>query len=350
MKNLRVQRRKMIITGGAGFIGSNAADFFLTKGWRIVIFDNLARNGSRENIRWLRSRHKATQLHFVHADVVADSEVLRRVIDTSDVVLHLAGQVAVTTSVQDPQFDFEQNTVGTINILEAVRSSSKNPVLIYASTNKVYGGMETVGVRRVVGGYKYINLPYGISEKFPLDFHSPYGCSKGAADQYVRDYARIYGLRTVVFRQSCIYGPRQFGIEDQGWIAWFAIAATMNRPITVYGDGYQIRDVLHVHDLCRAYEKVILHIDDAAGGIFNIGGGRSNTLSLHKTLKLIGDVIGRDIPVRYSDWRPGDQRIYVSDIRYATKMLRWYPRIDVEKGVTLLVKWVVGNRQLFRDR
>jgi CDP-paratose 2-epimerase len=244
---------RFFITGGAGFIGSNSADYFLRQGHEVVVFDNLSRRGGPANLTWLRENHGA-RLQFIQGDI-RDDAALATAVRGADVVLHLASQVAVTTSVQNPREDFEINALGTFNLLEAVRQAAPQAVVLYASTNKVYGGMADAAVREVNGRYAYTTYPQGIPESYPLDFHSPYGCSKGAGDQYMRDYARIYGLKTLVFRQSCIYGPRQFGIEDQGWVAHFVIAAVFGRPITIFGDGKQVRDLLHVSDLIRAYEK-----------------------------------------------------------------------------------------------
>jgi CDP-paratose 2-epimerase len=224
-----------------------------------------------------------------------------------------------------------------------------DPVLIYSSTNKVYGGMEDIRVRERGGRYEYANLPRGIAEDRLLDFHSPYGCSKGAADQYVRDYHRIYGLRTVVFRQSCIYGYRQFGVEDQGWVAWFTIAAALGRPITIYGDGKQVRDVLFVDDLVMAFERAIKSIDKAVGGVYNIGGGPSQCLSLLELLRLLERMFGRKIERSFSDWRPGDQPVFVCDITKARRELGWRPTIGVEEGVRRLHQWVTSNQELFAD-
>jgi CDP-paratose 2-epimerase len=255
----------------------------------------------------------------------------------------------VTTSVQNPRLDFEDNALGTFNALEAARLVGSDPIFIYASTNKVYGGMAGVQVVEEATRYRYTDLPCGVPEAEPLDFHSPYGCSKGAGDQYTRDYARIYGLRTVVMRQSCIYGYRQFGIEDQGWVAWFVIAALKERPITIYGNGRQVRDVLFIDDLLDAYEAAVQNMAMAAGQIYNIGGGPRNTISIWAEFgPLLEELLGRPIPVRYGDWRPGDQPIYVSDVRKAGRQLGWCPRISVREGVTRLFEWIRDHHQLFQ--
>ncbi|OIN92267.1 MAG: CDP-paratose 2-epimerase [Anaerolineae bacterium CG1_02_58_13] len=263
-------------------------------------------------------------------------------------IVHLAGQVAVTTSVINPRDDFENNALGTFNVIEAARLSGRNPIVVYASTNKVYGGMDDVEVAEDATRWHYKALPFGASESQPLDFHSPYGVSKGCGDQYVRDYHRIYGLPTVVFRQSCVYGPRQMGIEDQGWVAWFVIAAVTEQPITIYGDGKQIRDLLHVSDLIRAYDLAVEKIDVAAGQVYNLGGGPSNTLAIWTEFgPLLEELTGHPIPVARGDWRPGDQRVFVADVRKAARELGWSPKVGVEEGVRKLFEWVRENRNLF---
>jgi CDP-paratose 2-epimerase len=337
--------KSILITGGAGFIGVNSAEHFASKGWRIAVLDNLSRPGTEENLRWLQER---TSLHFERADVrdgAACAQIVQRM--QPDVVLHLAAQVAVTTSVATPREDFEINALGTFNMLEAVRTRSPESFFITASTNKVYGKMETVEVVERNGRYEYRDLARGVDEKRPLDFHSPYGCSKGSADQYTIDYSRIFGLQAVCMRQSCIYGTRQFGIEDQGWVAWFTIAAILGKPITIYGDGKQIRDVLHVRDLARAYEAAIDHRTAVSGQAFNVGGGTGNTLSLIELLNLLESDLGIRIPLRWDDWRPGDQRVFVCDLSKANAQLGWEPAIGVRQGVRQLSAWVNENRGLF---
>jgi len=335
------------ITGGAGFIGSNYVARLLERGERVTVYDNLSRAGAERNLAWLRSRFGENAFTLIQGDV-RDANLLASSLGDADVVVHLAAQVAVTTSVEDPRTDFEINALGTFNVLEAVRQSPKRPMVIYASTNKVYGGMEDVKIVEEETRYRYADLPFGVPESQPLDFHSPYGCSKGAGDQYVRDYARIYGIPTVVFRQSCIYGLRQFGIEDQGWVAWFVIAAVTGRPITIYGDGKQVRDVLFVDDLLNAYDAAVERRDEVAGEVFNIGGGPQNTISIWREFApLLEKALGQSVPVSYGDWRPGDQRVYISDIRKAKRRLGWEPHIGVEEGVARLVEWVKVNRNLF---
>ncbi len=277
-----------------------------------------------------------------------DATLLTTAARDVDVIVHLASQVAVTTSVLHPREDFEINVTGTFNVLEAARLLANHPIVIFASTNKVYGGMESLIVEEKETRYAYRDYPRGIPETYPLDFHSPYGNSKGSGDQYVRDYARIYNLPTVVFRQSCIYGPRQFGVEDQGWVAWFVIAAVLGRPITIYGDGKQVRDLLYIEDLLDAYDAAIANIHRVAGQIFNVGGGATNQLSVWQEFRpLLERLTGREIPVQWSDWRPGDQRIFVANIRKAAGYLGWRPKTGVEEGITRLYHWVEENRALF---
>ncbi len=338
---------KIIITGGAGFIGCNAAARALARGDDVVVIDNLSRVGSPSNLAWLRSQPRAfdfRQIDLVDADAVA--AVVREHADAAR-VLHLAGQVAVTTSITNPRADFEANALGTFNVLEAVRRQAPDAALVYASTNKVYGGLACLNVVEKDDRYAYAAAPFGVSEEMPLDFHSPYGCSKGSADQYVRDYHRIYGLRTVVFRQSCIYGYRQFGVEDQGWVAWFAISSMQGRPMRVYGDGKQVRDVLFIDDLLDAYDAAFARIHTVSGQVFNIGGGPGNTISLRQLLAHLEARLGAPLQVSYHAWRPGDQRVFVSDIRKSEADLGWRPQVGWVQGVEQLSSWIAANRGLF---
>lgn len=336
--------RKIFITGGAGFIGSNAAAWFSRKGDSVTVFDNFSRKGTRDNAVWLKS--ECPDVAIVEGDI-RDLEAVKAAMAGHDVVLHLAGQVAVTTSVVDPREDFEVNALGSFNVLEAARAMEKSPVMIYSSTNKVYGGMEDVVVEEQNGRYFYKDLVNGVPESRGLDFHSPYGCSKGAADQYFIDYARIYGMKTVVMRQSCIYGYRQFGVEDQGWVAWFAIAALFKRPLTIFGDGKQVRDVLFIDDLIEAYDMAIKNIDQCAGQAFNIGGGATNTLSLLELLSQLEEQLGFEIPRAYDEWRPGDQKVFVCDVSKAKNVFSWEPRTSPRDGVAKLIDWIVDNKPMF---
>lgn len=336
-----------LVTGGAGFIGCNYAARLLARGEKVIIYDNLSRHGAAENLVWLRQRFGKDSFQLMQGDV-READRIRKAAESADAIVHLAAQVAVTTSVTNPREDFEINALGTFNVLEAARASGRNPVVLYASTNKVYGEMEELRVLEDNRRYRYADLPLGVSEAQPLDFHSPYGCSKGAGDQYCRDYYRIYGLPTVVFRQSCIYGERQFGIEDQGWVAWFVIAALTGRQITIYGDGKQVRDILFVEDLLDAYDAAFDHSDTAAGQIYNIGGGPQNVMSIWIDFgSLLEKLLGKSISVKRGDWRPGDQRIYVSDIRKAEQALGWTPRTSVETGIRRLFEWAKANQSLF---
>lgn len=337
---------KLLITGGCGFIGTNFAEYFTRKGWEVTVLDNLSRKGSDENLRWMQG--ELQNIRFRKADIRTDIPILEEEVARHDVVFHLAAQVAVTTSVQNPREDFEINVVGTLNLLEAIRTKGVNPILIYASTNKVYGGMEDITVVLKGNRYAYRDLPAGIPEDRLLDFHSPYGCSKGTADQYVRDYARIYGLKTVVFRQSCIYGPHQYGVEDQGWIAWFTIAALLGKPITIYGDGKQVRDVLYVEDLARAYDRAVENIAGARAQVFNIGGGPANVLSILEVFPALETFLRRSVPRTHGDWRPGDQPVYISNIEKARQVLGWEPEVSASNGVQRLLEWSSQHTDVFR--
>lgn len=334
--------KKMLITGGAGFIGVNAARYFASQGWEVTVFDNLSRKGTAYNLQALQQDVPAVR--FIQGDVRHLAEVQAALTDGCDVILHLAGQVAVTTSVVNPREDFEMNALGSFTVLEAARLASPQPIVLYSSTNKVYGGLEDLEVTEGEKRYAFRNHPLGVSEKQPLDFHSPYGCSKGAADQYVRDYARIYGLKTVVLRQSCIYGPHQMGIEDQGWVAWFMIAGLFGRPITVYGNGKQVRDLLYVDDLIRAYDAAIQNIDCTAGQVYNMGGGAENTLSLLEFLDFLKNDLGLAMPYATAAERPGDQPIFVSDNSLALRDFGWQPTMNVQDGIRKLHSWLKEHR------
>ncbi len=340
-------KRHFLVTGGAGFIGSNYVHRLLQRGEQVTVYDNLSRAGAPRNLKWLEETFGKDAFQLVAGDV-RDASLLAETAKKADVIVHLAGQVAVTTSVVNPREDFEINALGTFNMLEAARLSGRDPIVFYSSTNKVYGGMDDVEVEETPTRWQYQGLPFGCPESQPLDFHSPYGCSKGAGDQYVRDYGRIYGLRTVVFRQSCIYGPRQFGVEDQGWVAWFVIAAVTGRPLAIYGDGKQVRDLLHVYDLLDGYDLALEKIKAVSGQVYNLGGGPENTISIWTEFApLLEKMLGSPIPVSRGDWRPGDQKVFVADTRKAQAELGWQPQYDVEKGVRQLFDWVSANKDLF---
>jgi CDP-paratose 2-epimerase len=337
------------VTGGAGFIGANYVERLLQRGENVTIYDNLSRAGARQNLKWLAARFSEKAFAFVEGDV-RNAALLTVASREADIILHLAGQVAVTTSVLKPREDFEVNALGTLNVLEAARLNGRRPVVIYSSTNKVYGGMDDVEVVEDPTRWRYKDLPFGCPETQPLDFHSPYGCSKGGADQYTRDYFRIYGLPTVVFRQSCIYGPLQMGVEDQGWVAWFVIATVTGRPLSVYGDGKQVRDLLHVQDLLDAYDAAIQQKEQVAGEVFNLGGGPQNTLAIWAEFgPLLEKIHGAPIPVAQGDWRPGDQKVFIADIRKAAQVLGWKPTMGVEEGIGHLYDWVSHNKGLFEN-
>ncbi len=339
--------RNYLVTGGAEFIGSNYVHKLVQRGESVTVFDNLSRAGAPRNLAWLEESFGKDAFRLIVGDV-RSADQMAEAAQEADVIVHLAGQVAVTTSVTDPRNDFEANALGTFNALEAARSSERDPIFLYASTNKVYGGMEDVELVEEPTRWLYADLEYGCPKSQPLDFHSPYGVSKGAGDQYVRDYARIYGLRSVVLRQSCIYGPRQFGVEDQGWLAWMTIAAVSGRKITIYGDGKQVRDVLHVYDLLNAYDAAIEKIEIARGQIYNMGGGTRNVMSIWAEFgPILERLLGKKIEVERDDWRPGDQRVFYADFRKAKRELGWEPRIDLEEGIEMLFNWVKENRELF---
>lgn len=339
--------KKILITGGAGFIGINAAFHYLKKGYEVVILDNFSRKGSNANIDWLKEAN-FEKLKIIKAEIRSDLDKINEIVKNVDIILHLAAQVAVTESVINPREDFEINALGTFNLLEAVRNSGNNPIFIYSSTNKVYGDLKNLRILEKKTRYAFENQVFGVSEERILDFHSPYGCSKGVADQYVRDYARIYKLNTIVFRQSCIYGPHQFGVEDQGWVAWFIIALMRNRNVTIYGNGKQVRDLLYIDDLIEAYDLAASNINTTRGQIYNIGGGHENTISVWLEFKpILERLFKRKIDVIFSDWRPGDQPIFVSDIRKARKDFGWEPKVKAEDGIKKLYEWVSKNKHIF---
>lgn len=335
-----------LVTGGAGFIGSNLAHRLLSEGRRVRILDNLSRPGVEQNLQWLRQQH-GPQLDVVIGDVREESDVQRAVQGTAQ-VFHFAAQVAVTTSLQDPQEDFAVNAQGTLNVLEAARRCAAPPALLMTSTNKVYGGLTDIGL--ALEGQRYAPTDaqvraHGVGESRPLDFHSPYGCSKGTADQYVLDYARSYGMATSVFRMSCIYGPRQFGTEDQGWVAHFILRALQGAPITLYGDGKQVRDVLFIDDLVDAFLLAEQNAERLAGRAFNIGGGPGSTISLLDLLDRIEALHGTRPSLSFDAWRTGDQRWYVSDTRAFEQATGWRRRVGAEDGIGRLYEWLAARQR-----
>ncbi len=338
--------RPVLVTGGAGFVGANLADALAAEGHTVILYDALARPGVEANLAWLQARH-GPRIVPVIADI-RDAGALARAVAEAQAVFHFAAQVAVTTSLSDPRADLEVNVLGTLNLLEALRTRAGGPVpLLFASTNKVYGNLPDLALRLEGDAYLPEDAALrarGVGEDRPLDFHTPYGCSKGAADQYVLDYARSYGLRTCVMRMSCIYGPRQMGNEDQGWVAHFLIRALAGEAVTLYGDGRQVRDILHVRDVVAAYRAALARIGDAAGHAFNIGGGPGNAVSLLQLLDHVGALLGRPVERSFQAWRPGDQRYYVSDTRRAVARLGLEPFTGWRDGVADLAGWLTAAR------
>jgi CDP-paratose 2-epimerase len=333
--------KPVLITGGSGFVGANLAQRLLAEGRQVVLFDNLSRPGVEANARWLAEEY-GSRVQLVFGDV-RDGAKLRDLVGSASAVFHFAAQVAVTTSLLDPLHDFEVNVRGTLNVLEAMRRLKRPPPLLYTSTNKVYGSLPDVPMVEQQTRYAPRDEKLratGIGEERPLDFHSPYGCSKGAADQYVIDYARSFGLPATVFRMSCIYGPRQFGTEDQGWVAHFLIRAAARQPITIYGDGKQVRDILFVGDLVDAMLRAESEIDQVAGHAFNIGGGPGNVISLVELLEQIEALVGHRPALAHEDWRTGDQRYYVSDTSKFERFTGWRPQVSVRDGLAALAGWL----------
>ncbi len=331
----------VLITGGAGFIGTNLAHRLATANRPVILFDNLSRPGVEQNLAWLKATHGPLIRH--EPGDVRDLAALRQAVRQASAVFHLAAQVAVTTSLDHPVEDFEVNARGTLNLLEALRALPQPPPLVFTSTNKVYGDLRELKLLIKDGRYEPQDdavRAHGFGESCPLHFHSPYGCSKGAAGQYVQDYARTFGLPTVVFRMSCIYGPHQFGTEDQGWVAHFLIRALENSPLTIYGDGRQVRDVLFADDLVEAFLLAQEHVDRLAGEAFNIGGGPANTTSLLELMDIISELNGHCPAVRFADWRPADQLYYVSDTRKFSRLTGWAPSVGLRQGVKALYEWL----------
>jgi CDP-paratose 2-epimerase len=318
--------RRILITGGAGFLGVNAAAHMIERGWHATVLDNLSRRGTERNLRWLVTQHPK-QMTFIKEDIRNAGSLAEHVRD-QDAILHLAAQVAVTTSLVDPETDFDVNARGTLNMLEATRKHNHDAPFIFASTNKVYGKLD--------------HKSGPCKETQPLDFHSPYGCSKGTADQYVRDYARCFHMNTVVLRQSCIYGAHQYGTEDQGWVAHFVHSILAERPLTIYGDGTQVRDLLDARDLSTLYETAIEKIGVTRGEVYNVGGGESNQRNLLEVIEHIGELTNRKPSFTFADWREGDQAYYVSDITKAKRELGWEPRIQFDHGLKDLVAWAAS--------
>ncbi|MBN1763337.1 MAG: GDP-mannose 4,6-dehydratase [Methanomicrobia archaeon] len=345
---------RILVTGGAGFVGSHVAEYYAKQGDDVVVFDNLSRSEllGYEAVDVLYNWNYLKQyemIELIKGDI-RDADKLTELAKDVDVLIHTAAQTAVTTSLENPKTDFEINALGTFNVLEAARLSEVNPCLIYCSTNKVYGdNVNKIAVLESSKRYEFADDIYreGIPEDFPTDLceHTPYGASKFTGDIYVQDYARVYGLKTGVFRMSCIYGTRQFGVEDQGWVAWFTIATLLGKPITIYGDGKQVRDVLYINDLVKVYDLFIT--SNSKQEVFNIGGGYENTLSLLELLDSVEEITSKRTKVGYSNWRPSDQKVYISDISKAKEELGWRPEVNPREGVEKLVEWVRANKALF---
>ena len=336
--------KKIFITGGAGFIGTNASKYFAKRKWQVYVFDNLSRKGTAYNIKSLK---KNKNIIFIKGDI-RNFNKLSKIFSSinPDVILHCAGQVAVTTSFINPREDFEINTLGNLNVLESIRINKLKSTLIYTSTNKVYGNLDTTKVKLNKKRYVYKDNIQGIDENHKTDFHSPYGCSKGAADQYVRDYSRMYGINSYVLRQSCIYGTNQYGIEDQGWLAWFVIASILGKKITVFGDGKQVRDLLYIEDLNRLFEILANNKKKKIDRVYNVGGGLNFSLSILELLEILEKILNKKIKVNFSKWRMGDQKIYISNNTKLKKTFGWEPKIHPKIGVKNLISWVNNNKEL----
>jgi CDP-paratose 2-epimerase len=340
---------EILVVGGAGFIGSNLSHYFASKGDDVVIFDNLSRKGSEKNLEWLRANHK--NLTFINGDI-RNFDSVSKAVKGADTIFHTAAQVAVTTSVKNPREDFDINAMGTFNVLEAARQSGSDPSLVYYSTNKVYGNnVNNVRLKEGSVRYEFADPEFsnGISENFPTDAneHTPYGCSKYTADLYTRDYAAVHGMKNVTFRMSCIYGTRQFGNEDQGWVAHFIISSLLGKPLMLYGDGKQVRDILFVEDLVKLSESVVSNIAKTKGQVFNVGGGIKNTVSLLELVKLLEEINHKELLVSFGDWRPFDQKVYISDISKIRGTVGWEPKVSVKDGLKKLITWVSINKELF---
>jgi CDP-paratose 2-epimerase len=334
----------ILISGCAGFIGTHLTEYFLKNTENVFGIDNLFRKGTEYNIEILKPYKNFI---FMQEDI-RDFDKLKEIFKQYgpfDLIIHEAAQVAVTTSVLEPRIDFEHNALGTFNLLEATRLYSHEAFFEFASTNKVYGKMADKAIDEGSQRYMYADGHPGINETCPLDFYSPYGCSKGTADQYVHDYSRIYGLKTVVLRQSCIYGTRQYGIEDQGWVAWFTIASILNKPITIYGDGKQVRDILWIDDLVDVYAQLYLNRDTVSGEVYNIGGGPDNTLSLLELVSILKEEGVMKTDPGFTDWRPGDQNIFICDLNKIENHLGWKPSTSPKEGVRELISWSIDNKK-----
>lgn len=334
---------KLLVTGGCGFLGSNLSAAAMERGIELLVFDNLSRTGSAQNLEWLRSHGEVTH---VHGDIRNVNDVTRTIRDFKpDAVFHVAGQVAMTTSIANPRLDFEINAMGSLNVLEAVRDHAPDAAVLFSSSNKVYGDLEYIRYQETDTRYVDPDHPDGLDEQTPLDFQSPYGCSKGTADQYMQDFARVYGLKTLVFRHSSMYGSRQFGTADQGWIAWFCSQAVkssqglLDKPFTIAGNGKQVRDVLEARDMARLYFAGLEHIERARGQVLNVGGGMENSLSLLELFVLLEELTGAKMAYERLPARFSDQRVFVADLAKAKALLDWAPQVSAREGIGNAVSW-----------
>lgn len=338
-----MEKKNYLITGGCGFLGSNIAAQLISQGRSVVVFDNLYRLGSQSNLEWLRSLGK---IEFVYGDIrfaYNVDQVIKRFMP--EVIFHLAGQVAMTTSLQSPLMDFEVNAIGSMNLLEAVRTYCPQSTVIYSSTNKVYGDLEQLKYRETPSRYQSVTYPRGLPEELPLEFHSPYGCSKGAADQYMLDYARTFGMKTVVFRHSSMFGERQFSTADQGWVGWFCLKALeqsqgQTETFTISGNGKQVRDILHADDMVRLYLLAAKKIEDCQGQAFNIGGGMENSLSILELLDFLSEELKTDLKYIHLPVRASDQKVFVADLAKTTRLLGWTPEVGWQEGFRRMLDWV----------
>jgi CDP-paratose 2-epimerase len=338
---------RIVIFGGAGFIGSNIARFYSKEGNQIIIIDNLSRKCSDLNLKDLLTNHN---IKFYNYDIAKNFKEISEIVNSDiDVVYHCAAQVAVTTSIVDPRLDLETNILGSFNILESCRLAKKKPIIFFSSTNKVYGNLDNIPLILKNGKYTNIEHLEGIDENFNLNFYSPYGCSKGAADQYFLDYSRIYGLKTVVFRKSCIYGNNQFGVEDQGWLSWFAIAMLLQKKIIIYGNGSQVRDLLFIDDLMTAYDLALKNINKTAGKAYNIGGGVNFSVSVNEAVENLKKFSNYNAEISFQNERPGDQKYYVSNYNKAKKDFNWKPTVSPEIGVKKMFDWIYNNKELIKN-
>lgn len=331
---------RVLITGGAGFVGSNYAWHLLDDGHEVVVYDNFSRGiGCSENVKWLRGHPRSNNLSVIKGDV-RDRESLSKASKGCGVIIHTAAQVSVPLSIENPVLDFESNVIGTFNILEIARKLNTNPIVIYTSSNKVYG-IPAANLIESKDRYDFKDLPAGVDESFPMKGEEPYGVSKMIGDHYIRTYYLRYGLRAISFRCSCMYGPRQWGKEEQGWVAWFCIAAVTGKPVTIFGNGKQVRDLLYIEDACRAFDLAIEKIDGVAGEGINLGGGKENAVSLLQAIEFIEQLKGSKMLLRFADWRPGDVKCYYTDYSKAEKLLGWKPLVPWKEGIRRTYDWVL---------